>query len=152
MYYHSLQIVLQEVPGEVSICFSISGCKIRCDGCHSPFLWKEKNGTALTPSLYNNVLNKYKGFATCVLFMGGEWHKDSLINYLELAKKKGYKTCLYSGEDCIDNKILKSLDWVKTGKWIAHLGGLESKTTNQKFIEVKSNKILNHLFLKPIES
>jgi anaerobic ribonucleoside-triphosphate reductase activating protein len=27
------------------------------------------------------------------------------------------------------------------------LGGLESKTTNQKFKEVKTNKILNHLFI-----
>lgn len=148
MYYYSIQIALQEVPGEVSICFSISGCTIHCEGCHSPFLWKEKNGTELTQPIFESTLKKYEGFASCVLFMGGEWHKDSLISYLEYAQKAGYKTCLYTGEDQIGDDILKHLNWVKTGKWIAKLGGLDSRTTNQKFIEVKSNNILNHLFLK----
>lgn len=148
MNYHSIEIVLQEVPGEISICFSICGCKIRCKGCHSPILWKENNGKKLTKQIYQNTLDKYKGFASCVLFMGGEWHQKELIANLKYAQNKGYKTCLYSGKDMIDNAILKYLTWVKTGKWISQLGGLGSKTTNQKFIAVKQNKILNHLFLK----
>lgn len=148
MYYSNIQIVLQEVPGEISICFSIGGCNIHCEGCHSPILWKEKSGQQLTQTIFRSILKKYNGFASCVLFMGGEWHKNELINYLEYAQKEGYKTCLYSGEDQIDKEILKSLNWIKTGKWITEFGGLDSSTTNQKFKEVQSNKILNHLFLK----
>lgn len=148
MNYSSIQIVLTEVPGEVSICFSICGCQIRCKGCHSPFLWKEGNGHELTSTLFEETLKKYKGLASCVLFMGGEWHKKELITYLEYAQKAGYKTCLYSGEKQISNEIKQHLTWCKTGEWDADLGGLDSPTTNQEFIEVQTNNKLNHLFLK----
>lgn len=82
--------------------------------------------------------------------MGGEWHETELINYLNLAQKEGYKTCLYTGEEQINKNILNHLTWIKTGQWIAERGGLDIPTTNQKFIEVQSNKLLNHLFLKPL--
>lgn len=148
MYMFDFQIVFQEVPGEVSICFSITGCSLNCNGCHSPYLWKETNGQKLTQIKYSTILERYKDFASCVLFMGGEWHPDTLHNYLKLAKKNGYKTCLYTGENIISKKITKQLDWLKTGKWIESLGGLESIKTNQEFIEVSTNKKLNHLFHK----
>ncbi|MCK5402348.1 MAG: anaerobic ribonucleoside-triphosphate reductase activating protein [Flavobacteriaceae bacterium] len=148
MYYYDFQVVLQEVPGEVSLCFSISGCPIQCKGCHSPYLWKENNGCLLTKDSFENLLEKYCNLATCILFMGGEWHEDKLINFLKLAKKLKYNTCLYTGKDIVSNDILKELTWVKTGKWIQSLGGLNNDKTNQKFIEVKTSKILNHLFNK----
>ncbi|AUP81205.1 anaerobic ribonucleoside-triphosphate reductase activating protein [Flavivirga eckloniae] len=148
MYYSNLEIVFQEVPGEVSICFTISGCGIRCKGCHSPNLWKKGSGQLLSKSFFKTILDKYKGMASCVLFMGGEWHKEDLISYLKCAQKNGYKTCLYSGETKLDESILSQLTWVKTGPWIELLGGLDSPKTNQKFIEVKTNNTLNHLFLK----
>lgn len=148
MYVHNFQIVLQEVPGEISLCFSISGCSIQCKGCHSPFSWKKDNGSILTKQYFLEQLKKYKGIATCVLFMGGEWHEKELIDNLELAKKIGYKTCLYTGQEKVSIQLKKQLTWLKTGKWKEHLGGLDSKNTNQKFIEVKTNKKLNHLFLK----
>ncbi len=148
MNYSSIQVVLQEVPGEISICFSICGCKIRCKGCHSPILWKEENGQQLSIKLYKQTLLKYKGFASCVLFMGGEWHQKELIDYLKYAQKEGYKTCLYTGKEHIDKNLLQHLTWIKTGKWIAKKGGLDKPDTNQQFIEVQTNKNLNHLFLK----
>ncbi|WP_194767304.1 anaerobic ribonucleoside-triphosphate reductase activating protein [Tamlana sp. I1] len=148
MYYHNIHMALQEVPGEISVCFSISGCQLQCEGCHSPFLWKAKTGKKLTEAIYLEILNKYKGLATCVLFMGGEWHPERLAYYLKMARNKGYKTCLYTGEDAINPTVLKNLTWLKTGSWQAELGGLDSSTTNQKFIEVQSNTQLNHLFIK----
>lgn len=148
MHIHNFQIVLQEVPGEISLCFSISGCSLKCKGCHSPFLWKEGNGVLLTKKVYVEILKKYKNLGTCVLFMGGEWHEKELEDNLKLAKKEGYETCLYTGEDEISNRLKNQLTWLKTGKWNEKLGGLDSDTTNQKFIEVKANKNLNHLFLK----
>ena len=148
MNFHDIQIVLQEVPSEISICFNITGCNLRCDGCHSPYLWKEGTGEQLTPEIYLNTLKKYKGFASCVLFMGGEWHEKELIENLELAQSLGYKTCLYTGlkMDDLSSQILNHLTWLKHGAWVQELGGLKDLNTNQKFIDVKQNKLLNHLF------
>lgn len=148
MYYNDFQIVLQEVPGEVSLCFSISGCPLRCKGCHSPFLWKEGNGNLLSKESFENTLNQYSKLATCVLFMGGEWHEDELVDFLKLSSEKKFKTCLYTGEEQVSDAILNELTWVKTGKWEHTLGGLNSANTNQKFIDVKTNKKLNYLFIK----
>ena len=148
MYYYDFQVVFQEVPGEISLCFSISGCNKNCDGCHSPFLWKEGNGSLLTKEVYTSFLNQYKNLATCVLFMGGEWHQKELIEMLQLAKIKGFKTCLYTGEDSVSEEITDQLTWLKTGMWIQELGGLESNLTNQIFIEIRTNKKLNYLFSK----
>lgn len=148
MYYHDFQVVLQEVPGEVSLCFSISGCPLRCKGCHSPFLWKEGNGNLLNKSTYLSLLNKYENLASCILFMGGEWHEKELVEYLKIANSNHYKTCLYTGEEQVSESILNELNWIKTGKWEALKGGLDNPTTNQKFINVKTNSIQNHLFLK----
>jgi anaerobic ribonucleoside-triphosphate reductase activating protein len=44
--------------------------------------------------------------------------------------------------------IIKELNWIKTGKWESSLGGLKSSKTNQKFIDIKTNTILNNLFTK----
>jgi anaerobic ribonucleoside-triphosphate reductase activating protein len=148
MYYQNFQVVLQEVPGEISLCFSISGCQLRCEGCHSPYLWKEKQGTQLTYELFQQIIYRYKGFASCVVFMGGEWHTKQLIHLLQLAKEEGYKTCLYTGEEKVSQEIMSRLDWIKTGRWNAKLGGLDSQTTNQRFTEVLTNKNLNYLFTK----
>lgn len=148
MYCYDFQIVLQEVPGEVSLCFSISGCPLKCKGCHSPFLWKEGNGYLLSKERFENVLKQYNELATCVLFMGGEWHEKELVKMLKTANNNKYNTCLYTGEEQVSDAILNELTWVKTGKWEQSLGGLSSVITNQKFITVKTNKNLNYLFIK----
>ncbi len=147
MFCYDFQVVFQEVPGEISLCFSISGCPLRCQGCHSPFLWKEGNGTKLTSEYFKALLNQYSGFASCVLFMGGEWHHDTLIGYLQHAQNQGYRTCLYTGQEEISSHICNHLTYLKTGKWDLSRGGLESKTTNQVFHDLRTNEILNHLFI-----
>lgn len=148
MYYYDFQVVLQEVPGEISLCFSICGCKLQCKGCHSSYLWKEENGKILLLNTYLEMLNKYSDYATCILFMGGEWHQKELIEMLKIAKHKNFKTCLYTGEEFISKEISKELTFLKTGRWKSELGGLDSKTTNQKFTDVQKNKNLNYLFSK----
>lgn len=150
MFYYDFQVVLQEVPGEISLCFSICGCKLQCKGCHSPYLWKEENGKLLAKNNFIETLKKYKGYASCVLFMGGEWHQKELVTFLKIAKHKKYKTCLYTGLECVSEEISNELTWLKTGLWKEELGGLESENTNQKFIEVKNKKNLNYLFSKKL--
>tara|TARA_R100000353_G_scaffold111108_1_gene79747 strand:+ start:456 stop:701 length:246 start_codon:yes stop_codon:yes gene_type:complete len=80
--------------------------------------------------------------------MGGEWHGEKLLKLLKIAKREGYKTCLYTGEENVDTMLLEQLDFIKTGKWDPTLGGLDSPQTNQRFIEVETNRNLNHLFTK----
>ena len=102
----------------------------------------------LTIDSYKSILNQYKNLATCVLFMGGEWHQNELISMLQLAKRHHYKTCLYTGEDLISEDIKSHLTFLKTGKWQQDKGGLESNITNQLFIKVPTNQKLNYLFSK----
>ena len=148
MYYYDFQVVLQEVPGEISLFFSNCGCKLACKGCHSSYLWDKKNGKILLINTYLELLNKYEHYATCVLFMGGEWHEKELIEMLKIAKHKKFKTCLYTGEERISEEISNELTFLKTGSWKSELGGLGSETTNQKFTDVKKNINLNYLFSK----
>ena len=146
MLLHTFDVLLQEVPGEVSLTFFIAGCPVRCKGCHSPVLWTDK-GIELTAELYNSYLTRYQSLATCVLFMGGEWD-DQLTGFLAQAKAAGLKTALYSGYDIsqLQPSMLEQLDYLKHGPWIADLGGLSAPGTNQRFIHVPSGRCMNELF------
>lgn len=143
-------VVFQEVPNEIALCISITGCKVGCKGCHSTELWDEKNGFELTDELFNYWLSKYQGLISCVCFMGGEWQLDELKNKLSLAKTQGLKTCLYTGQDTLAEEIKPLLDFAKLGRWRQELGGLSSSFTNQRFINVASGENLNPLFIKNI--
>lgn len=150
MEFNSLPpaIVFQEVPNEISLCFSITGCKIGCKGCHSTELWNENYGNHLSNKTFISWLTKYQNLISCVVFFGGEWQANALIEKLLIAKNFDLKTCLYSGEKYIDITISKHLDYLKTGSWQPELGGLDNPNTNQVFRNVKTGEKLNHLFYR----
>jgi len=137
LHYSSKQIVLQEVPDEISLALSISGCKLACKGCHSTETWNPKYGSELTENILQDLITRSK-YITCVLFYGGEWQEDYLITLLNIVKQNNLKTCLYTGLELnqISNNLLSNLTYIKTGRYMKELGGLESKTTNQKFIKI----------------
>ena len=58
MRYYDKQVVFQEVPNEISLAYSITGCKVGCKGCHSAFTWNENTGTELTPLNFAEDLEK----------------------------------------------------------------------------------------------
>lgn len=150
--YYTKQVVFQEVPDEVSLSFSIAGCPLNCKGCSWKSAINDIPTTELDDKSYKEFLNHYKGLVSCVLFLGGEWDKEDLINKLKLAKEEGYKTSLYTGLNFeeVDFSILPFLDFIKVGRYVESLGGLNSKNTNQRFIDLKNNKILNYKFIKEI--
>ncbi|WNC70058.1 anaerobic ribonucleoside-triphosphate reductase activating protein [Thalassotalea nanhaiensis] len=150
MTFNSLPptIVFQEVPNEISLCFSITGCQVGCKGCHSTELWNKNSGEPLTNTKFQHWINKYQTLISTVLFMGGEWQKEHLIEKLIWAKQQGLKTCLYTGENFVDDEISKHLSYVKIGKWDPSKGGLNNPDTNQKFIDLATGNTLNHLFIK----
>ena len=145
------QIVWQEVPNEVSLAFLFSGCPLRCQGCHSADSWKAGQGTVLTESHLAGRLQRYRGLISCVLFMGGEWVPGELRRMLEVVVRAGLRTCLYTGLEreeleAVSADIIPHLTYLKTGRWRAELGGLESPRTNQRFTDLRTQKNLNHLF------
>lgn len=128
--------VFSEVPGEITLGISISGCTIHCKGCHSRELWEDK-GTPLTIEGIDAMLKMHKGI-TCLLLLGGEHDIDSLIELFQYAYKR-VKTAWYCGLDMIPKDkmgILQYLDFVKIGHYDSELGGIDSPTTNQEFYEV----------------
>ena len=38
--YDGAAVVFSEVPDEISLAISITGCPRRCPGCHSEYLWE----------------------------------------------------------------------------------------------------------------
>lgn len=130
-------ITFQEVPDEVSLCIAITGCKVRCFGCHSRELWEDK-GTPLTIEELENLLGKHKGI-TCLCLFGGEDDIDALTELFQYAYKK-VKTAWYCGLDIIPKDklgIIQYLDFLKLGHYDHELGGLSSPTTNQRFYHIE---------------
>ncbi|MBL7543147.1 MAG: anaerobic ribonucleoside-triphosphate reductase activating protein [Bdellovibrionaceae bacterium] len=148
MKYLSKQIVFREVPDEISLSYLISGCSLRCLGCHSADAWNPEAGAELSYEQLVQDLKKNEGWITCVLFMGGEWQQSKLVAYLDIVRNIGLKTALYTGQDHVHNDLRIRLDYLKTGPYKKELGGLSSLTTNQKIINVKTGELLNsHFFV-----
>lgn len=146
----SESVVFQEVPNEVSLAFLISGCPLGCKGCHSRESWNGQNGKTLSVEYLKQRLACYQGLITCVLFMGGEWQPDALVELLATVQQTGLKSGLYTGleKEELPPHLLPFLTYLKTGRWIPERGGLNSLTTNQRFIDLRTGDILNHLFIK----
>lgn len=146
MRFTEERICFQEVPGEIALGFTISGCPVGCKGCHSAETWSPKAGQVLTPGYLLKRLQDYQGLISCVLFLGGEWHTHILRHYLQLAQERGLQTCLYTGYDDVPVALKEQLTYLKTGPWRAELGGLDSLTTNQRFYDLRTHQCLNHAF------
>ena len=135
--YNGYSIVMQEVPNEVSLAINISGCPHKCEGCHSKYLWSY-NGEYLIDDI-DELLSRYSDLISCVCFMGGDQNQDDLLYCINKAKENNLKTCLYTGVDDIESineNIIEKLDYIKTGRYIEELGGLDKNSTNQRFFDL----------------
>lgn len=142
------QVVWQEVPGEVSLAYTITGCSLGCQGCHSSESWDANKGTPLTDEHLEKRLNQYQGLISCVLFLGGEWHSAELQHKLQLIRRHGLHTCLYTGLEDIDHSLKAELTYLKTGRWLPERGGLDNPNTNQRLVDVRTGQPLNHRFIR----
>ena len=149
MRYSSSQIVFQEIPTEISLAYQITGCPLKCAGCHSSDLWSSFSGQELTLESLDKDLEKYIEYISCVLFLGGEWDESGLEQLLNRIKSYDLKTALYTGLEMqqVGQPILNLLDYLKYGPYLAKFGPLTSPTTNQKLINLKTNENLNYYFL-----
>lgn len=140
------RVVFQEVPGEISLAWVISGCPLRCPGCHSAATWSADRGNLLTPAYAKQRIDDYAGLISCVLFMGGEWHPLALYTLLDIAQQAGLSTCLYTGCDDVSAALKSRLTFLKTGAFRQELGGLDQPHSNQRFVRVADGERLNALF------
>ncbi len=137
-------IVFQEVPNEVALAINISGCPCRCPGCHSSYLWRDI-GEALTPEALDQLISA-NDHISCVALMGGDadpaWI-DDLASYLR-QQHPNLKVAWYSGRTILSRYIdIHHFDYIKVGPYIAHLGPLKSRTTNQHFYRIEDNRLVD---------
>jgi anaerobic ribonucleoside-triphosphate reductase activating protein len=138
--YLGYATVFQEVPNEISLAINISGCPHHCEGCHSKYLWEYK-GNYISNDI-DKLIDQYDNLISCVCFMGGDQNINELAELLKQVKNRNLKTCIYSGRDdkeYFDN-ILPLIDYLKIGRYIEKLGGLNSKTTNQRMYDITNEK------------
>ena len=142
LYSSSNYITTQDVPDELALAISLSGCPIHCKGCHSAFTWNPFFGELLTDDMFRNIIKKNQ-YASCVLFYGGEWQLERLLELIDIAKEYNLKVCLYTGLELekVDKKLINSLDYLKVGPYIEQLGGLNKKTTNQKMYKIENGQL-----------
>lgn len=129
--YAYTKVIFSEIPDEITLGISLTGCKIHCQGCHSKELW-EDTGTPLTIEELDKLLSKNMGI-TCLLILGGEHDIDALTELFQHAFEV-IKTAWYCGLDRVPKGkqgILQYLDYLKVGHYDEKLGGLNSPTTNQ---------------------
>lgn len=136
-------ITFNELPDKLAYAIELGACKQHCVGCHSPELQEED--VPLTPLLdiLEEARDAIDAGANAIVVMGGTNNKhitdESLIALLrDLACIA--PTGLYSGSDDEDRDKMIAFEghctWLKTGPYVATLGGLESTRTNQRFYRI----------------
>ena len=125
-------VVLEEIPDKVTLAVEISNCRGSCPGCHSPFL-KEDLGEELTPAVVDKLIGDNFGM-DCFLLLGEGKDKDALLGIAEhlRAHHPGIARAVYSGRPEVEPEIYAAFDYVKVGPYVAELGPLNERTTNQR--------------------
>jgi anaerobic ribonucleoside-triphosphate reductase activating protein len=144
--YSGYDILLKEVPDEISLGINLCGCPLRCKGCHSPELRDPNFGECLSEETFKQLIDKYKMFISCVLFFGGDWDESWLLKSLKYVKNNGLKTCLYTGMEHVSDDIYLNLNYLKTGPFFSKKGGLKDPNSNQKMINTITLEKINYKF------
>ncbi len=146
--YTDYDIVFQEIPNEVTLAINLSNCPHKCRGCHSPQLMQDI-GERLTEREISKLLDKYGKSVTCVCFMGGDASPHSVERLAAFVKERTdgkMKTAWYSGEEKLKpERKIQYFDFIKIGPYKEHLGGLRSKTTNQRLYKIQPSKVLEEI-------
>ena len=135
-------IVFQEVPDETTLALNLSGCPHHCAGCHSPHLWEEA-GEELSPAALDRLIATYP-YVTCVGLMGGDADLEGVVQMASYIHRIVLKTAWYTGLDSLPAEWdMQHFDYIKVGPYIAALGGLKERTTNQRFYAVVAGQLVD---------
>ena len=137
--YLYVKEIFKEIPDEITLGVSISGCQIRCKGCHSRELWEDK-GEELSMIALNDLIKNHKGI-TCVCLFGGEHDITTLKMLFSMIRHKhGLRTAWYCGLDLLPKAHLDMptyVDYLKLGRFDLELGPLNDPTTNQRLYQIE---------------
>lgn len=125
-------IVLEEIPGKITLAVEISSCQGNCKGCHSPFL-REDIGDELTPEIADALIADNFG-VNCFLLLGEGKDPEalrSLARHLRSAHPN-LSLALYSGRTKVEDELFELFDYVKVGPYIPEHGPLNNPGTNQR--------------------
>ena len=142
--YVDTLVSFSEVPDEITLCINITGCKIGCKNCHSPYL-AEDIGNILNLQALTSLVDSNSGI-TCVCIMGGDANPSKVDDIAQDIKEyyPKLKVAWYSGKQELSKDInLEFFDFIKLGPYIEELGPLNSKTTNQRFYKIENNKLID---------
>ena len=143
--YTDIRVTFAEIPDEISLCINISNCPCLCKNCHSSYLAKDI-GIILTTAEVEKLINISNGIS-CIAFMGGDI-SPTIVNTLAKYVKEEYpklKVAWYSGRQELSKDIdLQNFNFIKLGPYNEDLGPLDSRTTNQRYYEVKKNELGNY--------
>ncbi len=141
MKYADVKEVFAEIPDEITLAVSISGCPIRCRGCHSQYLWEDV-GKELTTDALSAMLEGHFG-VSCLCFMGGDQDPAEINRLARWVKEHAQvKVAWYTGRDEVSPSVeLCNLDYVKVGRWDATRGPLNEPTTNQRLYRIQDGQL-----------
>ncbi len=150
MRYVDVKEVFAEIPDEITLAVSISGCPIHCPSCHSKYLWADV-GELLTTEALDLMLESHVG-VTCLCLMGGDQDPAEIDRLAQWVKENSkVRTAWYSGRDELPQEItLSNFDYLKTGPYDDACGPLNVRTTNQRLYRVEQENLtdITHRFWK----
>lgn len=125
-------VVLEEIPGKVTLAVEISNCQGSCVGCHSPWL-KTDVGEPLTEEAIDALIADNFGI-NCFLLLGEGKDPGAVLRLAAhlRAKHPSLETAIYSGRVKVEDELFDAFDYVKVGPYIAEYGPLNKETTNQR--------------------
>ena len=142
--YIDTKIVFQEIPDEITLAINISGCPVKCSGCHSKYLWEDV-GEPLNSDSLHHLIENLKGI-TCVCIMGGDANPSEVDDIAQDIKEyyPELKVGWYSGRQELSKDIdLCNFDAIKLVGYNESLGPLNCPTTNQRFYRIFNNELIN---------
>lgn len=148
MKFVDTKVVFREVPEEITLAVNISGCPVRCPGCHSSYLVQDIGEILDTASL-GGLISNNRGIS-CISFMGGDADPDYLKTLISWIRENhpSLKVSWYSGrslENARSFGMIDVLDFIKVGPFIDQYGPLDSETTNQRFYKIQRSPQGNEL-------
>lgn len=142
MKYVDVKEVFAEIPDEITLALSISGCPVRCPGCHSKYLWAD-TGEELTTESLSTIVEGHFGI-TCLAFMGGDQdaaYVNQLARWMRL-HHEDIRIAWYSGrEEIAEGVETENFDYIKLGPYLEDRGGLNQRTTNQRLYRITDGRM-----------
>ena len=134
-------ITLAEMPNYISYYIQLANCNIRCEGCHSKYLWNKIAKTDIDTIIEEVKKAKEQGADMCIIFgdINNDISEDDFtillkrINmYLPICVYSGAPNCLRALGSMANIDLIK---YIKLGSYIDRCGGIDKRTTNQRMYE-----------------